>query len=34
MLPIGKLTTVYSSVDAVNGIKLEVQVLVQPLNAK
>jgi hypothetical protein len=33
-LPIGKLTTVYSSVDAVNDTKVEVQVLVQPLNAK
>jgi hypothetical protein len=33
-LPIGKLITVYSSVDAVNDSKVEVQVLVQPLNAK
>jgi len=33
-LPIGKLTTVYSAVDTVNDTKVEVQVLVQPLNAK
>jgi hypothetical protein len=33
-LTIGKLTTVYSAVDAVNDTKVEVQVLVQPLNAK
>ena len=31
-LAIGKLTTVYSSVDAANDIKVEIQVLVQPLN--
>lgn len=33
-LTIGKLTTVYSAVDAVNDTKVEVQVLVQPLNIK
>jgi hypothetical protein len=33
-LPIGKLVTVYSAVDAVNDIKMEVQVMVQPLDAK
>jgi hypothetical protein len=33
-LPIGKLTTVYSSVDAANNTKVEIQVLVQPLSDK
>jgi hypothetical protein len=33
-LPIGKLTTIYSAVDSVNNTKVEVQVLVQPLDAK
>jgi hypothetical protein len=33
-LPIGKLITVYSAVDAVNDAKVEIQVLVQPLDAK
>jgi hypothetical protein len=33
-LPIGKLVTVYSAVDAVNDAKVEIQVLVQPLDAK
>jgi hypothetical protein len=33
-LPIGKLTTVYSSVDGANDTKEEIQVLIQPLSAK
>jgi hypothetical protein len=33
-LAIGKLVTVYSAVDAVNDAKVDVQVLVQPLDAK
>ena len=33
-LPIGKLTTVYSSADAANDTKEEIQVLIQPLSAK
>ena len=33
-LPIGKLVTVYSAVDAVNDAKVEIQALVQPLDAK
>jgi hypothetical protein len=33
-LPVGKLVTVYSAMDAVNDAKVEVQVLVQPLDAK
>jgi hypothetical protein len=34
MLPIGKLVTVYSAVDAVNDAKVDIQVLVQPFDAK
>ena len=33
-LPIGKLVTVYSSADVVNDSKVDIQVLVQPLDAK
>jgi hypothetical protein len=33
-LPIGKLVTVYSAVDAVNDVKVDIQVLVQPLDSK
>ena len=33
-LPIGKVVTVYSAMDAVNDAKVEIQVLVQPLDAK
>jgi len=33
-LPVGKLVTVYSAVDAVNDAKVEIQALVQPLDAK
>lgn len=33
-LPIGKPVTVYSAVDAVNDAKVEIQMLVQPLDAK
>jgi hypothetical protein len=33
-LPIGKLVTVYSAADAVNDTRIEVQVMVQPLDAK
>jgi len=33
-LTIGKLTTIYSSADATNGAKVEIQVLVQPFNNK
>ena len=33
-LTIGKLTTIYSSADATNGAKVEIQVLVQPFNDK
>jgi hypothetical protein len=33
-LPVGKLVTVYSLVDALNNTKVDVQVLVEPLTAK
>lgn len=33
-LPVGKLVTVYSAVDALNDAKVEIQVLIQPLDAK
>jgi hypothetical protein len=33
-LPIGKVVTVYSAVDAVNDAMVEIQALVQPLDAK
>jgi hypothetical protein len=33
-LPIGKLVTVYSAVDAVNDSKVDIQVQVQPLEVK
>jgi hypothetical protein len=33
-LPIGRLTTIYTSTDAINGTKVEFQVLVQPFNDK
>lgn len=33
-LPVGKLVTVYSAVDAINDAKVEIQVLIQPLDAK
>jgi len=33
-LTIGKLTTVYSAVDAINESKVEIEVLVEPLDGK
>jgi hypothetical protein len=33
-LPIGKLTTVYTAVDAINETKVEIEVLVEPLDGK
>jgi hypothetical protein len=33
-LTIGKLTTVYSAVDAVNETKVEIELLVEPFDGK